>query len=52
MKTAIEISFLSGAALLAWGLWMLAPWVSLSVTGVLIMAGASAAYAKEQSDTS
>ncbi len=52
MKTAIEISFLIGAGLLAVGLWMLAPWLSLSVTGLLVMAGASVAYTKEQTDTS
>ena len=52
MKTAIEISFLVGAGLLLTGLWLLAPWLSLTVTGLLMMAGASVAYTKEQADPS
>ena len=52
MKAAIELSFMFGAGLLLTGLWLLAPWLSLTVTGALTMAGAAVAYAKEPTDTS
>ena len=47
MKTAIEISFLIGAGIFAVGLWWLAPWLSLVITGLLIMLGAGVAYFNE-----
>ena len=51
MKTAIEIAFMLGAVILLTGLWLLAPWLSLTVMGLLTMAGAAVAYTKEPSDT-
>ena len=51
IKTAIEISFLIGAGLFAVGLWWLAPWVSLTVGGLLTMSGAMLAYANDHTDT-
>lgn len=50
MKSAIEISFLIGAGTFATGLWLLAPWLALSVVGLLTMAGAAVAYTKEPTE--
>ena len=47
MKTAIEISFLFGAGMVAVGLWLLAPWLSLAIMGLLIMLSAGFAYFNE-----
>ena len=50
MKT-IEISFLVGIAILAVGLWMLAPWLAVTVVGLLVAASAALAHLNEPADT-